>query len=358
MTHTIGLIGCGSISRTWIDAVNALPDCRIAMTYDLDAEAARERAEEAGARAVMDLDALLSSSEIDIVVIGTPTFTHADLTVRAAQAGKHILCEKPMSLTLDACQRMIDACAAGGVKLAIGHSLRFWGAFFKVRQLVAEGAIGAPCIGQVHRMGPSKRLPAAPPAQARETGPPHWRTDTRYSGGNILEGFIHELDFSRALFGEVASVYCEATGKRAYGDFMSPLVVQAFIDYENGAAATLRMGGIVGFPCNGAWIGGTEGTLTFDAWGGPVRYYRPDAEAPETILCDDTPAYVRELKDLIQAVETDGEPENSGINGKKNIGLCLAMYGSIERGERFAFTDGLPDGIAEDYQYLGPNAIR
>jgi predicted dehydrogenase len=355
MAHTIGLIGCGGIAGTWIEAVGRTLGCRIAMTYDVDSEAARKRAETAGAHPVAHLKEMLASPDIDIVIIGTPTFTHADLAVQAAQAGKHILCEKPMSLSLAGCQRMIDACEAGGVKLAVGHSLRFWGAFRKVRELVAGGAVGTPCIGQIHRMGPARIIPAV---QAEKPGTGHWRMDTRYSGGNILEGFIHELDFSRTLFGDVASVYCEATGNRRYGDLMSPTVVQAVIDYATGAAATLRMGGIVGFPCNGAWIGGTKGTVAFDGWGGPVRRYQPEITEPEVIPCDDTPAYVLELQDLIQAVETGGEPENSGLNGKKNVGLCLAMYRSIERGTRFLFTDGLPDDIAPEEQYLGPSAIR
>ena len=357
MDHTIGLIGCGGISATWINAVDMTPGCRIAMTYDVDVEASEKKAADIGARPAETLEAMLSSPGIDLVIIVTPTFTHADVVTQAAQAGKHIMCEKPMALNLAECQRMIDACNAGGVRLTIGHSLRFWGAFLKVRQLVADGAIGTPCFGQIHRMGASGILPAQPTPDSG-TAPQHWRTDVRSSGGNIPEMFIHELDFSRAVFGEVTSVFCEATGKRGYGDHMSPLLVQALINFEQGKTATLRMGGVVGFNWRGAMICGTTGTLAFDSWDGPVCYYTPDADEPAMIPCDDTPAYVLELRDLIQAVESGGEPDNSGINGKRNIGLCLAMYRSIEEGRRFDFADGLPVDVTPDYRYLGPAGIR
>jgi predicted dehydrogenase len=356
MTHSIGLIGCGGISSVWVDAVSQTPDCEITKTFDVDAAAAVRKAEEIGAKSVSDLDELLASPDIDMVVIGTPTFTHADLVVKSAEAGKHVMCEKPMSLSLGECQRMIDACGAGGVKMAIGHSLRFWGAFHKTRQLISEGLIGTPVFGQIHRMGSAKIAESIP--VDGEGSDRHWRFDTRYSGGNIPEGFIHELDFSRAIFGEVQSVYCESTGNQTYGDKLSPVVVQAFVDYQDGKTATVRMGGTVGYNWRGATICGTTGTLSFDNWGGPVYHHHPDKESIEAIECLDTLAYKLELNDLIQAIASDGEPENSGLNGKKDLGLCLAMYRSMELGKRMDFTNGIPNEVALDWQYLGKNSIR
>ena len=150
MEHRIGLIGCGGIAGTWIKAVDAQPDSRIEVAFDLDEEAAKERAQEAGARAVTDLDELLGA-DVDVVVIGTPTPSHPELVIRAAAAGKHVLCEKPMALTLKECQAMIDACKTAGVQLAIGHTIRFFGTFRSVRRLVTEGVIGTPVSGSFDR---------------------------------------------------------------------------------------------------------------------------------------------------------------------------------------------------------------
>ena len=159
MQHRIGLIGCGGIAGSWIKAVELQQDTQIALTYDLSREAAQQRAEETGAEAVAALDEIWDRDEIDVVVIGTPTRSHPELVAQAAQAGKHIICEKPMALNLDACRQMLAAVKTAGVKLAIGHSLRFWGAFLTCRRLVAAGRIGAPVSGSGFSAPKRRRYP-------------------------------------------------------------------------------------------------------------------------------------------------------------------------------------------------------
>jgi predicted dehydrogenase len=346
MKHGIGLIGCGSIAGAWIKAVEQHPDCRILLTFDLSPEAAQKRAEEAGTQAALSLEQVWDSAEIDLVIIGTPTPTHPELVIQAAQAGKHLLCEKPMALNLKLCQQMIEACQRAKVKLAIGHSLRFWGAFLTCRRLVEEGAIGAPVSGSIDRMG------IARPRRTGEEKQPsqHWRAQLANTGGNVLEGFIHELDFARAVFGEVASVSCEISGGQEYRGLLSPPILQALILFTSGALVTARTGSTVALPSRGCWIGGTEGGLCFSAWGGPVEHYRHDWPEKRLVPCQDTYAYYLELSDVLKAIETGGEPENSGLNGKKNVALGLALYRSFETGRRLHFAQGLPQDVAEEYQ--------
>ncbi len=343
MEHRIGLIGCGSIAGTWINAVARHPHCRIALTHDVVFQAAEKRAAEASARPVRELSELFASDEIDLAIVATPTPSHPDLVIQAARAGKHILCEKPMALNLKLCQRMIDACARAGVKLAIGHSLRFWGAFLVCRRLVAEGAIGAPVCGSIDRMGASR------PRKAEETTrSEHWRADARNSGGNVLEGFIHEIDFTRAVFGEVASVCCQIAGDQEYEGLLSPQVVQALVGFESGALVTMRTGSTVALPTRGYWIGGTEGGLRFTEWGGPVEHFHH--EEKHQVACENTSAYYLELCDLLRAVEEGGEPENSPLNGKKNVALGLGMYRAFETGKRVDYAEGLPLRLPATYQ--------
>ena len=347
MQHRIGLVGCGGIAGSWIQAIDKQEGCQIALTYDLSPEAAAARAAEVGAEAVDDLDEIWRRDEIDLVVIGTPTSSHPDLVAQAAQAGKHIMCEKPMALNLRECHRMIAATETAGVKLAIGHSLRFWGAFLTCRRLVAEGAIGAPVSGSVDRMGKAK------PRRVDEGGASdHWRNDPRNTGGSALEGFIHELDFTRAVFGEVASVSCEVAGGEEYDGLLSPEILQALVKFESGALVTARTGSTVGLPSMGYWIAGTEGALRFSGWGDSVQHYRHDGEEPEAVAATEGYAYHLELRDLLAAIETDGEPENSGANGLKNVALGLGMYRSFETGRRISYREGLPlqTDMAEDYQ--------
>ncbi len=346
MRHRIGLIGCGNIARAWIKAVGEHPDCDLAVTFDLDPEAARTRAEEAGARAVTRLDDLLDS-DVDVVVIGTPTPSHPELVTRAAEAGKHVLCEKPMALDLASCRGMIEVCGRAGVKLAIGHTIRFFGTFRTVRRLVAEGAIGAPVTGSFDRMGKSPKRSVE--EASRRTG--HWRESPADSGGRVLESFIHELDCARAVFGPVAAVSADIAGNQPHGDWMSPQIVLGLVRFESGALVTARTGSTVALPARGHWIGGTEGGLRFDVWGGPVRLFRSGADEPEEVPpADGENAYVLELADLLAAVHGEvEEPENSGPNGLENVGLGLAFYRSCELGRRIGFRDGRPD-LPEDYR--------
>ena len=347
MQHHIGLIGCGGIAGSWIKAVELREDTQIALTYDLSRAAAQQRAEEVGAEAVDALDEIWGRDEIDVVVIGTPPNSHPDLVAQAAQAGKHIMCEKPMALSLDACRQMLAAVEAVGVKLAIGHSLRFWGAFLTCRRLVAEGAIGAPVSGSIDRMGTTGLRRAGESEMAD-----HWRSDPANTGGHALQGFIHELDFIRAIFGEVAAISCEVAGGEEYHGLLSPQILQALVKFESGALVTARTGSTVALPSRGYWIAGTEGGLHFSGWGDEVEHYRHDSEEPARVPATEGYAYHRELCDLLTAVEQDGEPENSGLNGLKNVALGLGMYRSFETGGRIRCTAGRPlaADMAGDYQ--------
>ena len=348
MEHRIGLIGCGGIAGTWTQAVAQHPDCRILLTFDLDPAAAARRAAEAGARPARDLDELLAAGEVDLVIIATPTPSHPELAARAARAGKHVLCEKPMALSLEQCQGMVDDCRSAGVELAIGHSLRFWGAFLTCRRLVAEGAIGVPVSGSIDRLGAAGLQRRAPAGAAPAN--PHWRSQVSDSGGLVLEGFVHEIDFTRAIFGEVAGVSCRIAGEQEYEGVLSPQIVQALVEFESGALVTMRTGGTVAMPTMGYWMAGTEGGLRFTQWGGPVEHYRHDLSEKRLVSCASTSAYYLELCDLLKAVEQGGELENSPLNGKKNVALGLGMYRACETGRHLRYSQGLPVEMAADYR--------
>ena len=346
--YGIGLIGCGGIAGTWIKAVDSLEQCRIEMVTDLDREAASSRAAECDAAIAADASELLGSADVDVVIICTPTPSHPELTIAAAQAGVHVLCEKPMALDVRACRRMIESCEEHGVKLAIGHTLRFYPAFIVCRRLVAEGAIGTPVSGGIDRLGATPLIPGA-----REDGDAAeettWRSDPALFGGHVIEGFIHEIDFTRSVFGEVSTVMCELAGNTVHDGLMSPDLAEALVRFESGALVTMRTGGTVALPTRGYWLAGTEGGLRFSEWRGPVEHFRHDSEEA-LISCDPLRAYEQELEDLLAAVESGGEPQNSGTNGLKNVALALGMYYSFETGRRVKFADGKPDGLSEEYR--------
>lgn len=332
----VGLIGCGRISDAWLEAVRLHSDCRIAFAYDCDPRAAERRAAETGARVASSLHMVLNSPEVDVILVATPPATHAAFVIAAARAGKHVLCEKPMALTLGDCRRMQYACIAAKVKIAVGHSLRFWGAFRTCRRLIAEGAIGTPLLGSIDRIRRS--------GNEDDATDPSWRDDVLQSGGILLEEFIHELDFARVVFGEPASVSCAIVAKERLR------MVHGLVTFESGACVTLRVGRTVALPVRGYWLAGTGGGLRFVSWRGPVEHFRPEQKEPVAVPCSEVSAYYLELCDLLDAITHDRQPENSGANGEKNVGLGLALYRAAETGQPVVFRDGMPLNLSDDYR--------
>jgi predicted dehydrogenase len=134
-------------------------------------------------------------------------------------------------------------------------------------------------------------------------------------------------------------------------------MLQSVLCFAGGGLATVRMGGLVGHAGGSHWVSGTEGTLTFDQWDGPVTLHRPGA-APEVTPSDQVCAYTRELEDFLVAVEKRGAAENSPLNGLRNVALGLALYRSLETGQPLDFDDGLPVDLDADYQYRGPSSLH
>ncbi len=352
----IGMLGCGNMGRVWTRTIAAHPTCTLTRVFDPDAATAAAGAAAAQCVATASAEEVLTAADVDVVLVATPSWTHVDLVCQAAAAGKHVLCEKPMALTLGGCRRMAQAARDHGVQLVIGHTLRYWGAFRAVRDQVRAGAIGAPCLARVGRGGAVDRQPAAA-AEAPGRAPVRWRFDTRYSGGDVLEGVIHELDFTRSLLGPVANVYARVTGQRRHGDWLSPRMMQASLGFVNGGQATVWMGGMVGYDGGGHWVSGTEASLRFERWEGPVWLHRPGASQPEVVPCPTESAYALELEDLLQAIASGTCPDLDAANGQANVALGLAAYVSMATGRVVDLVDGLPVGVADDYQYRGPSAL-
>ncbi|AWT60056.1 MAG: putative oxidoreductase YjhC [Candidatus Moanabacter tarae] len=349
-SYSIGLIGCGTIAPNWIKAVSQKKETNIELVYDLDENAATKRAGEANAKVASNLHEIITSNNINLVIVCTPTGSHPELVFEAARNKKHVMCEKPMALDLNSCKQMINACNENGVKLAIGHTLRFKDAFLTCRKMIAEGAIGSLVSGNIDRMAATQLPDASSSLPFGEKDPSHWRRNPRTSGGIALELFIHEIDITRELFGEVSSVMCEMSKNVEYDGLISPQLAKALVCFESGALVTMRTGGTVAMPTKNYWMAGTEGGLRFTEWGGPVEHYRHDLGKMQTVECESLESHYLELCDLINAIESRNEPENSGINGMRNVALALAMYQSCESGRRIEFTDGIPIGMPFNYR--------
>lgn len=141
----IGIIGCGRIAQMrHIPEYDANPVAELYGFYDLNAARATEIAAKYGGHAFASIDALLADPAIDAVSVLTPNSTHADISIRAMRAGKHVLCEKPMAVTLEQCDAMVATAKETGRVLMIGQNQRITPAHIKAKELIAAGEIGRP----------------------------------------------------------------------------------------------------------------------------------------------------------------------------------------------------------------------
>jgi predicted dehydrogenase len=143
MTIQIAMVGCGQIADVHFQAIASLKNAQLVATVDCELERARRAAETYGAgRATTDYDEVLADGKIDAVVLCLPHHLHAPFAIRAAEAGKHALVEKPMALNEEEAQEMVQAAARAGVQLSIGQSSRYIPSYWKARELLATDPIG------------------------------------------------------------------------------------------------------------------------------------------------------------------------------------------------------------------------
>ncbi|WP_405810539.1 Gfo/Idh/MocA family oxidoreductase [Streptomyces sp. NBC_00210] len=190
----VAVIGAGYIARTHLPAWTGL-GARIRL-FATDGQVG-PLADEFGATLATSLhDAIAGAAVVDIC---TPTTTHRDIALEAAEAGAHILCEKPMALCASEAQDMAEAAARAGVQLYPGHVVRFFPAYVRLRAAVRTGQLGQVAVARFTRTG---RYPTWSP----------WFADTSQSGGILTDQMLHDMDIARWLFGDVVRIHATQRG--------------------------------------------------------------------------------------------------------------------------------------------------
>ncbi|MDQ1000763.1 myo-inositol 2-dehydrogenase/D-chiro-inositol 1-dehydrogenase [Neobacillus niacini] len=186
MTFTVGIIGAGRIGKLHVDNLKMLPQIRIKSVSDVAINHLESWAKEKQIAVLTEdyLD-LLNDPEIDAIFICSPTNTHADIIKKAAEAGKHIFCEKPVSFSVEQTEEALAVVEKAGVKLQVGFNRRFDPNFRKVRSLVQEGEIGTPHILRI-----TSRDPQPPGVDY-----------IKASGGLFMDMTIHDFDMARYIMG-------------------------------------------------------------------------------------------------------------------------------------------------------------
>ena len=226
-----GIIGAGDIVRKRVaPAIRELPTCKLAAITRKRSELAESSALEFGAkRGYENWRDLLADDEIDAVYVATPVFLHAEQTIAAAEAGKHVLCEKPMAMNAAECEQMIAACEANNVKFGVAYYRRFYPVLARVRKILASGEIGSPVFAQMNAF---EYLEMSPDSER------HWFLEKAKSGGGPMMDFgCHRLEVLTHLFGKVRDV--ESLTANVVFDREVEDTAAALFRFENGPVASV-----------------------------------------------------------------------------------------------------------------------
>lgn len=311
----IGAIGCGGIASGHLPAYRDLDGIETVAVCDIDEQAARARADEFDVPAVYtDWRELIADERVDAVSILLPHHLHRDVAVAAAEAGKHVLTEKPMATSLAEADDMIAAADAAGVVLMVGQILRFRPANIKARELIRGGAIGEVRNILRRRLGNSREFRS------------DWAHKPEEAGGWVLYGYgAHEVDMILWLNDkEPETVYAQARVNNEYWNDYDEITVQ--MSLLDGPMATYQHSLNTPF---GAWecmVIGTEDAMLIDS--GQIRFADHVVEAPL-----DSPACWRaQVGEFVRAIEEGDEPEASGRNVRRTMAALEAAKISIRDG--------------------------
>jgi myo-inositol 2-dehydrogenase/D-chiro-inositol 1-dehydrogenase len=315
----LGVIGTGRIGKVHIATlVQSVPQADVIAVADVNQESAKELALKYGIKTVCaSYKDIIKNPEVEAIVICSPTDTHAQYIVEAAQAGKHIFCEKPVDLSLDVIKKAIDEVKKAGVKLMVGFNRRFDPNFLKIKQMVEEGKIGEPHILKI-----TSRDPNPPSAQY-----------SAVSGGMFLDMTIHDFDMARYITGSnVKEVYTKATvlvdpeiGKA--GDVDTAIITLTF---ENGAIGVIDNSrkAVYGYDQR-IEIFGSKGMVSADNnFPENHKYFAGDgvhSSLPLNFFMDRyIEAYANEMKVFCNAVVNGSKLPVTGEDGLLSVAIALA----------------------------------
>jgi len=272
------------------------------------------------------LDELLGNADVDCVDICTPTYLHADMTVQALEAGKHVICEKPMALSVDDCQRMIDAAAASGKMLLVAQCIRFWPAYEKLSDMIRHGQLGRLTSAKFTRISPT-------PTWSQD----NWLMDNALSGGAVTDLHIHDVDFIISVFGRPKSLSTQAANRVSSGERLDHAITQYF--YGDFVCVAEGGWGFPGtFPFEMAFsVLGEEGCLDFSTSHNPMLTFYPASGDPTHPQVSDETGYQREFAYFMDCLETGKHPDRvAPESAMESVRVVMAERHSAETGERIA----------------------
>jgi len=341
MATGFGIIGCGMISNFHAKAIVDIRGAKIVACFDMFQASAERFAQQNGCRAHVALKEMLADPEVDIVTICTPSGAHMEPAVEAAKAGKHVIVEKPLEVTLKRCDKIIKACQKAGVTLATVFPSRFHESSQLLKKAVDKGRFGRLTVGDSY-------VKWFRTQEYYDSGA--WRGTWKLDGGGaLMNQAIHSVDLLVWLMGPVAEVSAY-TATLAHKRIEVEDVAMATIKFANGALGVIEAT-TAAYP--GALkrieLHGSEGSAVLEEEDITMWEFAKKTSADKALLkrmrgktksgggaADPTAighhGHTQLFKDVLSAIKKGTQPSIDGSEGRRSVEVILAIYKSAQTG--------------------------
>jgi len=331
----IALVGSGAVAPHHINAWKQISDAQVRVVFSKPEEKCREFAQKFGLECAQDFDAILNNPEIDILDVVVPSGAHAELGIAGAKAGKHIIVEKPIDVTLEKADALINACRDAKVTLGVVSQYRFMEPVQKLYQYIRDGKMGVLIEGDAYIKWFRSQEYYASGA---------WRGTYELDGGGpFINQGIHFIDMLLSVMGPVKSVYAK-TKNVAHPEIEVEDIGVAMVEFVSGAFGVIQASTAIypGLPAR-LEIHGTKGTICIE--GEKLAFLHVQGEEPfkaENVeaagaadpMSIDVSPFVREFEDIVSAIREKREPIVNGAEARRSLQLILAIYESSKTGNK------------------------
>ena len=336
-----GVIGCGRIFEKHLNALKSCEDAVIAAVCDMSEDKAKEASSKCGGSWFVDYKEMIKNVEFDIVDICTPNDSHADIAVYAANAGKHVLTEKPMALTVDDCDRMIRACEENNVRLFVVKQNRFNLPIVRLREALEKGRFGKLFLGNV-------TVRWSRPQEYYDKN--DWHGTKNRDGGMLFTQASHHIDMLQWMFGPVHSV--KANIATLTHDIETEDNAVVVIKFKSGALGVVEA-------TTSTFLKNLEGSVTVLGDKGSVKIggmamnkvdywefsdFQNEDDNIRTCTVNPPNVYgfghIEVIRNVVRSL--NGEKSNfevDGFEGRKTVKLIKAAYEAAETGKEVIIYD-------------------
>lgn len=330
------VVGTGGMGGTHARNLHNSPEAEVTWLVDIDTDRANGIAEITGSKVTTDMEEAFSSGEVDVALIALPTGLHRAGVEAAARHKLHVFCEKPIARTNEDAIAMTKACEEAGVVMMVGHVVRFFSEYMRIKEQIDNGVLGDIAIVRGSRVNP--------PVMERSP----WFADIETSGGVVLDLMIHEIDTFRWMFGDVERLY-------AHG-----LSFTEWHTKRDHAIASLRFRNGVIAHCEASWahsafrtrieVAGSKGLAHHDSFDSATLTFEPSTGvqydgigqrsiAPSFMRPTNEPPHLRELLAFIDCLRTGTPVPVDGDEATRTLMVANAVLDSMRLGKPMYFNE-------------------